>query len=177
MRRRLALLLVAASLTAVPAFAGSIGVGAFGGMSYPVLQTDVGNGALYGVRVPVKLVPFVAVEPWYASTTLGDKVQTVAGVSLTHTGFDETAWGANVLLTMGGPVSFYPFGGIGRVTFKQGTNPTLTSYGGGIGVGISPVPKVSLDLRGEYQAVSDAGTTRKFGNVTVGASYALFSMP
>ena len=37
--------------------AGSIGVGVFGGASAPVLQDDEDNGSIYGVRVPVKLVP------------------------------------------------------------------------------------------------------------------------
>ena len=178
MRRFLALALALVCVSAVSASAGTIGIGAFGGMSYSVMQNDVGNGALYGFRAPVKLVPFVAVEPWYASTALGDKVQAIGPVNLTHAGFDETAFGANVLLATGGPLSFYPFAGIGRTTFKRGgTNDALTSYSAGFGLSVSPIPKVSFDVRGELEAVMDHGTTRKFGNATVGLGYALFSMP
>jgi opacity protein-like surface antigen len=184
MKRHLALSIALACITAAPAFAGNIGVSAFGGMSYSVLQSDVGNGALYGVRVPIRLVPLVAVEPWYATTSLGDKVQTVANVSLTQPGFDESAWGANVLLATGGPLSFYPYAGIGRATFKlPGGDTSHTTYSAGFGLGVSPMPKLSLDLRGEFQAVMDKDpitgkdSVRKFGNATVGLGYALFSMP
>ena len=178
MRRYLALTLAVLCVSAVSASAGSIGLGAFGGMSYSVMQNDVGNGTLYGLRAPVKLIPFVAVEPWYTSTALGDKVQSVAGVNLTHAGFDQTSYGANVLLATGGPLSFYPFAGIGSTTFKRGgANETYTSYSAGFGLSVSPVPKLSLDIRGELEAVMDNGTTRKFGNATVGLGYSLFSIP
>jgi hypothetical protein len=36
---------------------------------------------------------------------------------------------------------------------------------------------VSVDLRAELQAAAKDGTSRKMGNITLGASYALFSMP
>ena len=55
-----------------------------------------------------------------------------------------------------------------------------TFHGGGIsgfGLGISPMPKLTVHVRGELQMAVDGGTSRKFGNVTLGASYALFSMP
>jgi len=39
------------------------------------------------------------------------------------------------------------------------------------------MPKFSLDLRGELQAASSGETSRKMANVTLGASYALFSTP
>ena len=39
------------------ASAGGIGIGAFGGASVPLVQDDNGQGTMYGVRVPVSLVP------------------------------------------------------------------------------------------------------------------------
>jgi hypothetical protein len=178
MKRHIALGIVLLALSCGVAHAGGIGVGVFGGQSYPVLQDDSGNGTLFGVRVPVRIVPFVAVEPYYASTSLSDKATTVAGVSYTRQGFDEKVYGANVMFATGGPLSFYPFVGYGRTSFERpGYDRTFTSYNAGFGMGISVVPKVSFDVRGELQAVVDGHTTRKFGNATVGLSYSLFSVP
>ncbi len=178
MKRLIVLLLVLSVLPCGIARAGGVGVGIFGGMTYPMLQQDAGNGRLLGVRAPLHVVPFLAVEPWYASTSLSDKVTTVAGVSYTAPGFDEKVYGLNVMFAMGGPLSFYPLVGIGRATLSgSGFSKDVTSYNGGFGMSVSPVPKVSLDLRGEMQAVVDGGTTRKFGNATLGLTYSLFSLP
>ena len=178
MRRLLALALVLLVVPAGLARAGNIGIGVFGGMSYPVLQDDTGKGSLLGYRVPVKLAPLVTLEPFYASSKLGNKVTTIEGVDFTRQGFDETAYGANLMLSTGGPLSFYPYGGIGQTTLKRdGIDTKYTTYQGGIGLGISPAPKLTFDLRGELQMLVDGQTTRKFGNATLGASYALFGMP
>jgi hypothetical protein len=178
MRRFVGLVLALACVSAVSARAGSIGLGAFGGTVYPVLQKDLGNGTLYGVRVPVSLVPFLGVEPYWASSTLGDKVQTVAGLSHTFPGYDQTAYGANLLLATGGPLSFYPLAGVGKVTLKSGSvDKSYTTYNAGFGLSVSAVPKLAFHLRGEMQAVVEGKTTHKFANVTAGASYALFGVP
>lgn len=183
MRRLLILALAGLALAALPitagvARAGSIGLGVYGGESIPVLQDDVDKGTLYGVRVPVKLVPLLTAEPFYASSNLGDKTVDIAGVTYTRSGFDETAYGLNVQLSMGGPVQFYPYAGIGSTKLKRtGTESTFTTYDFGMGLGFNVVPKISLNLRGELQAVVDGATSRKFANVTLGASYSLFSMP
>jgi hypothetical protein len=178
MKRLLALTLVLLAVPAGVANAGSIGLGAFAGMSIPLLQEDVDQGTMFGLRAPVKLIPLVTVEPYYASSSLGDKDVTVAGFTYTREGFDEKAFGLNAMLTMGGPVSFYPFAGLGQTKLERpGSDLSLTTYNVGFGLGFSPVPKVSVHIRGELQMAVDSGASRKFGNATIGASYALFSMP
>jgi len=178
MRRLLACALALAIVPAGIARAGSIGVGAFGGMSYPVLQDDTGNGKLYGFCAPVKLVPMVTVEPFYASTALSDKVTTIAGLSYSRQGFEITAYGVNAMLATGGPVSFYPIVGVGQTRLKRDQfDQNFTTYNLGVGIGLSPIPKVTVHIRGQLQAVVDGSTSRKFGNATVGASYSLFGMP
>ncbi len=178
MKRLLVLSLALLATMAGTASAGSIGVGAFAGVSVPVLQDDVGQGTMFGLRAPVKLVPLVTVEPYFASSSLGDKDETVAGLTYTREGFDETAFGLNAMLTFGGPVQFYPFAGLGQTKLERtGSDLSLTTYNAGLGLGISPAPKISIHIRGELQMAVDGDTSRKFGNVTVGASYALFSMP
>jgi hypothetical protein len=178
MKRLLALTLVALSASAGAASAGSIGLGAFAGMSVPIVQEDVAQGSMFGLRVPVTLVPLVTVEPYWASGSLGDKDQDVGGVTYTREGFDESAFGVNAMLTMGGPVQFYPFVGLGSTKLERsGSDLSLTTYNAGLGLGFTPVPKLAVHLRGELQIAVDGDASRKFGNVTLGASYALFSMP
>jgi hypothetical protein len=179
MKRLLALTLVLLAVTAGAASAASIGVGPFAGTSIPVLQDDVAQGMMFGLRAPVKLVPLVTVEPYYASSSLGDKDVTIAGLTYTRQGFDEKAFGLNAMLTMGGPVQFYPIVGLGstKLTRTGSSDLSLTTYNAGFGLGISPMPKLTVHIRGELQMAVDNGASRKFANVTLGASYALFSMP
>jgi hypothetical protein len=178
MKRILAVALVALALGSAPARAAGIEVGAFGGLSFPVVQDDVKQGAMFGVRVPVKLVPLFTVEPFFASSALGEAEETIGDLTYTREGFDATAFGVNAMLTLGGPVSFYPFASVGQTSLKRaGFDDSFTTFGGGLGVGISPAPKFSIHVRGELQAVVDGEASRKFGNATVGVHYALFSMP
>ncbi len=173
-------LIAVAVLAIAPASAraAGIGLGAYGGMSIPVLQDDVDKGPVYGLRAPVSLMPLLTVEPFFASSALGDKTQTIADIEYTRDGFESTAFGANVMLTMGGPVQFYPWASIGSTTLKRdGASNSFTTYGGGLGVGFGVVPKLTVHVRGGLDAVVDGEASRKFANVTVGASYALFSMP
>ncbi len=160
--------------------AGSIGVGLFGGASVPVLQDDQDDGSIYGVRIPVKLVPLITVEPYYASAQLGDKTFDIApGITVTREGSEVYSYGVNGMLTVGGPLNFYPFVGMGLAKYERsGQEETFTSFQGGVGLAIHPVPKLGLDLRAELQAAAgDGGTARKLFNLTLGASYALFSLP
>lgn len=178
MRRLFALTLVVLGLMAGTAYARGVGAGLYTGMSLPVLQADVDKGTIMGLRAPVSLVPLFTVEPYFASTSLGDKTETIGTIDYVRTGFDEKSYGVNALLTMGGPVSFYPYAGLGQTSLKRtGYDKSFTTYNFGMGLGISPAPKLSIHIRGELQAVVDGEASRKFGNVTLGASYSLFSMP
>lgn len=177
MKGILALALVAALLTAVPANAGNIGVGAFGGWSVPVVQEDQGNGSVYGIRAPLSFTPLLTVEPYWSSSALGDKTVSTGGIDFTRQGSDVTTWGANVTFSMGGPMRFFPYAGIGSVHYERtGQDETYTSYQFGLGLGFTPAPKVSLDVRAELQMAAKDQVSRKLGNFTVGASYALFSL-
>ena len=178
MRRFLILTLATLAMTESVARAGSFGLGLYGGESIPVLQDDVDKGIMYGVRVPVHLIPIVSFEPFYATSNLGDKTTDIGGISYTRSGFDETSFGLNAMLSMGGPVQFYPYAGIGSTKLKRtGVESTFTSYDFGFGIGVSPMPKVSVHIRGELQAVVDGQASRKFSNATLGVSYSLFSAP
>ena len=174
-------MVVAAALLAPAARAGTIAVGGgvFGGMSFPVLQDDQGQGSIFGARIPVRLLPLLTVEPFYSTSALGDKtIETVPGFSVTRAGSDVTTYGVNVMFPFGTKTLLTPFAGIGSAHFtRQGEDETFTSFDLGLGIGFTVMPKFSLDLRGELQAASSGETSRKMANVTLGASYALFSTP
>ena len=181
MKRSSLLIAVALVLVAGAAQAASVGLGVFGGLSVPIVQPDQSSGSTFGVRVPIHVVPMIAVEPFYASTALGDKTVAVGPINVNRPGADVTTYGLNAMLSMGGPLRFYPFAGIGSAKYKIGdvlnhvTNYNVTSYQAGVGLGITPFPKVSVDLRGELQYASKPGFVRRNAGVTLGASYALFS--
>jgi outer membrane protein with beta-barrel domain len=166
---------------AVPATAGatSVGVGVFGGISIPVLNDLAEQGSQFGLRVPVNLVPMLTVEPFFASSALGEVDEVVPG-SGPRDGGDVTAFGVSALATFGVPAfRLFPFVGIGSYKIEQQSAEEVNEagYNIGLGLGISPMPKLTLDLRGEFLMIPTGETSRKFANVTVGASYSVFSIP
>jgi hypothetical protein len=107
----------------------------------PIVQEDQDNGSVWGFRAPVKLVPLLTAEPYFSSASLGDKTVTVGGFSATREGSDVTSFGLNAMLTMGGPIRFYPFAGIGTAKYKRtGQDESFTAYNLGLGFGIGVVP-------------------------------------
>lgn len=168
------------TLLGLLAFAGaahavSIGVGAFGGLSYPVIQDDTGKGSTFGVRAPIGLAPMFVVEPYFASTSGGDAEEDFG----TRSGKDISAFGANVLIPFGTGFRFFPFAGIGSQTIsREGSEDlTKTAYNFGLGFGFTPgLPGLSVDLRGELNAVVDGDISYKWANATVGVSYNVFKL-
>jgi hypothetical protein len=162
--------------------ATNVGVGVFAGASVPILQDDNARGSMFGVRVPLNLIPFFTVEPYYARSMLGDAKQTFGGFEYTRSGFDVTSFGVNAALGSLGLTtgfSFYPYAGIGSHKLsRDGTSDvTETGYNFGLGLGISPAPVIAFNLRGELEMIKTGDTSRKFVNVTLGATYKFFPLP
>ena len=172
----LALVLGAGAASAVGV---KIGGGAFAGVSIPLLQDDSKQGTLYGVRLPVSVLPLLKVEPYWATTSLGDAEETFGGLAYTRDGGKVTAYGVNALLSMGGPVRFYPFAGIGshKLTREGAEDLSKIGYNFGLGLGFSAIPKLDVDVRGELNMITLGETSRKFANVTAGVSYHFLSLP
>lgn len=181
MKRFAALATLVALLSAGPAAAAGIGIGGFGGLSLPVAQDDNGQGSVFGVRVPVSLVPMFTVEPYFSSTSGGEAEETFGGVSYTRSGIDVTGFGANVLLNMGTGLKFYPFGGIGSFQMERpGLDESAMGWTAGLGVGFAPpIAGLAFDLRGELMGVLEDNdeSSRKWANVTLGVTYNLFNFP
>ena len=173
MKQRILMILLALALVPAAAHAGSVGFGVYGGFSAPILYDTATSGTQYGFRVPVNLIPLLTVEPYFDKTMLGDKDETFAGQSYTRSGPDVTTYGANARFNLG---TMYPYVGIGSATIKQtgSDDVTDTSLNFGLGLGFKLMPKLSLDLRGELNAVVTGDTSRKLGYVNLGVSYAIF---
>jgi opacity protein-like surface antigen len=181
MRTRVALLLVAVMFVARPAGAVSVGAEVFGGLSLPVLQPTSDQGSQFGVRLPVRLIPMLGAEPFFARSNLGDKTETLGGVSYARDGGRITGYGVNVRL--GGAsvpgIGFFPYAGVGSYKLERSGSPDETDVGYDLGLGLqlAPAPRFAISLRGELDALVTGSTSRKFANVTVGASYNFMSLP
>lgn len=154
-----------------------IGVGVYGGLSVPILQGDVKTGSIVGVRAPFSILPIVTVEPFYASSALGDAKETLGGISYTRSGFDGKAYGLNAMLgnPNGSGLRFYPYLGIGKFKLTRDGSADIdeVGYDVGLGLGVGATPRISLQVRGELNLVKTGDTSRKFGNVTAGLTYGL----
>lgn len=179
MKKWLSLSLLTLVLTAGMAQARGIGVGAFGGASIPIANDLAKQGTAFGIRVPVTLLPLVTVEPFASFSSLGDAEETFGPTTFTRDGGKNNGFGANVLLSFGGPISFFPFAGLGSYTIEREGSEDVSEmgYNFGLGIGFSPTPMIGLSLRGELNAVVTDDTSQKFANVTLGAHYNVFTMP
>ncbi|MGH7742856.1 MAG: outer membrane beta-barrel protein [Candidatus Eiseniibacteriota bacterium] len=182
MKRKLLAGLLALVLVPGMARAATIGIGAYGGISSPLVQDDNGSGTLYGLRVPVNFVPLISVEPYYAKTSGGSTDYTAAGVSYTRDGIDMDSYGANVLFMFGTGLQFYPFVGISSNHMKRpALDSSETGYDFGLGLGFKlPLAGLSADIRATGLAVTDPANSqasRKWGEFTIGVAYSLFHFP
>jgi hypothetical protein len=172
-----ALLVLALISCASGAGAIGVGVGAFGGANFPVLMDNAAPGPVYGLRVPVKLIPMFTVEPFWSTSALGDASQDFGALgSETRDGGTYSTFGVNALLTAGGAgFKMFPYAGIGSGKYQQTgvTDLTNTAVDFGLGFNFGLLPNTSLDLRGEFDALITGDTSRKFANVTAGLTYRL----
>ncbi|HEY7728863.1 MAG TPA: outer membrane beta-barrel protein [Candidatus Eisenbacteria bacterium] len=190
MSRSLLVALLAALLGAAPAWAATkpeVGVGVFGGFSIPLLQdVDVSSfspgdafgptGSQFGIRVPVKVIPVVTLEPFFAKSSYKDTEETFSGLTYTRQGYDGTAFGLNAVLgRVGGKgVHFYPYLGLGKFKLSRDSDEiNKMGWNFGLGLGFSPAPRWSIQIRPELNMVVTGDTSRKFGNATIGVSYEL----
>ncbi|HTO89713.1 MAG TPA: hypothetical protein VMJ70_01155 [Candidatus Sulfotelmatobacter sp.] len=177
MRFAAALLLLALVPGAARATSLGIGVGAFGGINYPVLMDNAKTGAIYGFRAPIRVLPLITIEPFWQSSTLGDANETFGALgSQTRDGGQFSSYGANVALTaMGSGLAVFPYVGIGSGTYKQSgvSDITKTTYDFGLGLMFKVLPYTALDIRGQMDALITSDTSRKFASATAGLTYRL----
>jgi opacity protein-like surface antigen len=189
MKRSLTLALLGVAVLSGAAHAATtkaVSVGVFVGSSVPVLQ-DVSTssfstsdafgdaGSQFGLRVSAVVIPVVTLEPYYAKSSYSDRTETFSGIRYTREGFDGKTFGMNAILgrVMGG-VKFFPYVGISKSKLERtGQEINKTGYNFGLGLGIAPAEKFSIQVRGEFAMVATGDTSRKFANATFGLNYAL----
>lgn len=178
MKRRLVFALLACVLFAGRASAAGVSLGVSAGITSPSEPTDGDNGSYFDVHAPVRLVPLVTVEPFFAQSKLGDQDVSVPPITLVLTGATFSTVGARVALTFGGPVSVSPYLGVGYTTSKRlGFKESGMSYLGGLGVGVSIVPKLRFEARAEQHTVSLDTGSRGLFNLSLGVSTPIVSLP
>jgi hypothetical protein len=180
MRKALTAALLVLALSAGVASAADIGAGVFGGVSIPVVNDLSKQGSQFGLRIPVNLLPLLTVEPFFASSSLGDAEETFGSISYTRDGGDVRGFGVNALFTFGAPMfKFFPFVGLGSYKLERNGAEDISDvgYNFGLGLGFSPIPKIGVNVRGELNMIPTDETSQKFANITVGASYSLISVP
>jgi len=183
MRRSVILTLLALALGVSAARAQTdIGIGAFGGLSIPIANDISTQGSTFGVRVPARIAPWLTIEAFYASSVLGDAEEDFGGpTTFTRDGGETTAFGASALFPFGGSefgqgLRFFPFVGLGSYSLKRDGADDIDDLGlnFGLGIGMFVMPKLTLDLRGEFAAIITDDTSQKFGNATLGATWYIF---
>jgi hypothetical protein len=183
MRRTLFMTLLALAIGAASAGAQTdIGVGAFGGMSIPIANDLSKQGPQFGVRIPARIAPWLAIEGFWAMSELGDAEEDFGGpTTFTRDGGEVNAFGVNALFPFGGDefgegIRFFPFVGLGSYSLAREGSDDVDDMGlnFGLGLGFFVMPKLTLDLRGEFAAIITDETSQKFGNVTLGATWYLF---
>ncbi|TMQ58407.1 MAG: porin family protein [Candidatus Eisenbacteria bacterium] len=189
MKRIFALTLLGLVVAGGAAQAGPVGVsiGVFGGLTIPVLQ-DVSTssfspgdafgatGSQFGIRVPVRAIPVITFEPYYAKSSYKDRDETIGGITYTREGFDGKSFGLNAILGRpdGSGFHFFPYIGLGKTKLERtGEEINKTGYNFGLGLGLSPAAKISVQARGEFAMVATGDTSRKFTNATLGLTYSL----
>lgn len=177
-------------LCAVPVFAGTyhLGVAAYGGYDYPVIQDDVGPGFMWSAGLRGNIWKFVHGEVVFRGSQQGDKDQDLdfgngQVETITFKGGDLSGFGINLLFAHKDPVSVWPYASIGWSSnkFKPGYTSgkgeqTLTGWGYGGGIGFNLYQKqIYLDLGASLLLMTipdtDNKATRKNGQVRAGIQY------
>lgn len=184
MRKKL-LVLCAVLLIAGSALAQSpakFGVGAFGGVSIPVLQEDQGNGTEFGLKGRWGLGSLIVLEPYFSATKWGDPDPVDVGgggtFDLGIAGSKVTSFGVDAVLGNGvGKMGIAPYFTAGIGSFKVKNDDTgfdHSSFGmtAGLGLGIGLTPQLGLDVRGKFVVMpQDPDGSKKAVGVVAGVNY------
>jgi hypothetical protein len=171
----------------LPAFAGTypIGVGVYGGYDVPVLQQDVGSGAMWSAAVRGNIWRFVHGQIVVRGTSQGDREEKLEfgngqSETLKYPGGKLTGFGLNLLFAAKNPASVWPYGlfGFSSNSFEPGSknkdSETLMGWSVGGGMGVNLYQKtIYLDVNTSLLVMPfhDNKASRKNWQSLVGVQY------
>ncbi len=172
--KKLLMVVVFSAVLAASASAAGIGLGAYGGPAFPILQDDQGNGVVFGAKAKLNLIPGFAFEPNINFLTYGDAdlgYATREGSKVTYFGADILFGGAGLPI---GP-KVYLLGGAGLYSISRDNDNDYSDFGFNVGLGIEfgIGSGIALDVRGKAHFVMFEGASKKFATVTGGLNYYL----
>lgn len=158
------------------------GIGAFGGISVPVLQFDQGNGSEFGLKARWGLGSMITFEPYFTSVKWGEPgpVDVPGGgtFELGIAGSKVTSFGLDAVLGNGvGKMGIAPYftGGVGSYKVKNddtGFENSSLGWSAGLGLGIGLTPWLALDFRGKVLVIpQDPGGSKKAVGILAGLNY------
>jgi len=171
------LILAAASSASAQDDGSKLGVGAFAGLSIPVLQDDQGQGMEYGFKGRYALGTIMVLEPYVAFTKWGEP-DPVEGVVLGIDGSKVTSFGIEASLgNLPGTAGISPFFAAGAGSYKvknddTGYESSKIGFSLGLGLGYGMSPSLSLDVRGKAIVVpQEEGGSKKAVGASLGLNF------
>lgn len=172
------ILMVAALLAvlapASPGHATGWGVGAFGGVSIPLVQDDGTNGTVFGGRLKLSLAGPIGIEPHIAFFKNGDwEPEDAPNVTLDGSKF--TMIGVNFLLGGAGQVNavrFFPVAGFDYYSQSTDLYDADSRIGWNAGLGLEfGAGNIGVEARGTFNLMTmKDGGSRKWAQLTGGVN-------
>jgi len=146
---KLSLALAISLIVSGQVFAAKIGVGAFWGKNIPIVQQDASVDKLWGMKLILVPLSFVAIEPNFTYSGMGQASINLGGISQIRDGGQIKSWGIDLLLGNFNSKFFHFFilGGIAASSIQKENLPDLnsTGYTGGLGFELTPVKSVGIE--------------------------------
>lgn len=188
MKTKVLMLFLAAALllSSQTVYGFRFSVGGFGGLNFPVAQDDAKMGTVFGAKVRIPLVPFVAAEPNFTYVKNGDAEILIDSdnwnTTMKRDAGKFTNFGLDVVFgkIMGHTgLNVYGIAGLSSSKYARDVSsvPDLSkiAYWGGLGLEYAINEQISIDFRGKLMvfAYDDGKGTgsRKNGILTFGLNY------
>ncbi|MCP4684167.1 MAG: porin family protein [bacterium] len=153
-----------------------LGVGAWAGMSIPVIQDDQESGMVFGFMGRFKVLPFLVLEPGFSFAKWGAP-ETIEGIDFGIDGSKLTSIGINA--TLGGAPGVpgvKPFFVAGIASYKvknddTGYDESNLGWNAGLGIGYGISPSFDLDFRGLVVVAPQENGSKKALSITGGLNF------
>lgn len=146
-----ALMLTALVLLAGQSEGAKIGAGAFWGKNLPVVQEDASLDRLYGFKLIFIPLSFVALEPNFTYSGMGQASLNIGGTVMTRDGGQIKSYGLDLLLGNFSSRFFhiYLLGGLSKSTLQKESLPDFrkTAFDAGVGLEFTPFKMLGIEAQ------------------------------